>query len=42
MLGYGHDDEEVMLDWYQLVHPDDMSRVQYKMREHLEGKTPLF
>ena len=42
MLGYGADDEEVMLDWYQLVHPDDMSRVQAKMREHLEGKSPFF
>ena len=42
MLGYGPDDEEVMLDWYQLVHPDDMSRVQSKMREHLEGKTQFF
>ena len=42
MLGYREDDEEVMLDWYNLVHPDDMARVQARMREHLEGKTPLF
>jgi len=42
MLGYREDDEEVMLDWYHLVHPDDMARVQARMREHLEGKTPFF
>lgn len=42
MLGYEIDDEEVTLDWYNLVHPNDMARVQSKMREHLEGKTPLF
>ena len=37
MLGYDLDDEDVMLDWYQLVHPNDMARVQTRMREHLEG-----
>jgi diguanylate cyclase (GGDEF)-like protein/PAS domain S-box-containing protein len=42
MLGYDTDDEEVMLDWYHLVHPNDMARVQNRMREHLEGKTPMF
>src|SRR5210317_2315248 len=42
MLGYDEDDEDVLLDWYRLVHPDDMARVQSRMREHLEGKTPLF
>jgi diguanylate cyclase (GGDEF)-like protein/PAS domain S-box-containing protein len=43
MLGYAtEDEEEVMLDWYQLVHPDDMSRVQSKMKEHLAGNTPFF
>ena len=42
MLGYREDDEEVMLDWYHLVHPDDMARVQSRMREHLEGKLPFF
>ncbi len=41
-LGYGADDEDVLLDWYHLVHPDDMARVQTRMREHLEGKTDLF
>jgi diguanylate cyclase (GGDEF)-like protein/PAS domain S-box-containing protein len=42
MLGYKEDDEDVMLDWYHLVHPDDMARVQARMREHLEGKIPFF
>ena len=43
MLGYDVDDEEdVLLDWYNLVHPNDMARVQGKMREHLEDKTPFF
>ena len=42
MLGYDTDDEDVMLDWYRLVHPDDMARVQRRMREHLEGKVPFF
>ena len=42
MLGYDIDDEDVLLDWYHLVHPDDMARVQSKMRDHLEGKTTFF
>jgi len=42
MLGYDTGDEDVLLDWYHLVHPKDMARVQSKMREHLEGKTPFF
>ncbi len=42
MLGYKEDDEDVTLDWYHLVHPDDMARVQARMREHLEGKLPFF
>ncbi len=42
MLGYDVDQEDVSLDWYRLVHPDDMARVQAKMREHLEGKSEFF
>ena len=42
MLGYDADDEDVTLDWYHLVHPDDIARVQTKMREHLEGKETFF
>ena len=42
MLGFDVEQEDVLPDWYRLVHPDDMSRVQKKMREHLEGKTEFF
>ena len=42
MLGYPEDQEDVLPDWYRLVHPDDMARVQAKMHEHLEGKTEFF
>ncbi|MDJ0749513.1 MAG: EAL domain-containing protein [Woeseiaceae bacterium] len=42
MLGYDPDDGDVMLDWYNLVHPDDIARVQNRMRDHLEGKYPFF
>ena len=42
MLGYDVDQEDVLPDWYRLVHPDDMARVQKKMREHLEGKSEFF
>lgn len=42
MLGYDEGSDDVSPDWYRLVHPDDMSRVQAKMREHLEGKSRFF
>ena len=42
MLGYDEEEEDVTPDWYRLVHPDDMSRVQAKMRDHLEGKSDFF
>ncbi len=42
MLGYDPEDENVMLDWYHLVHPDDIARVQSQMRQHLEGDAPFF
>ena len=43
MMGYGPDElTESSLDWHHLVHPDDMVRVQGRIREHLEGKTPMF
>ncbi len=42
MLGYDPDDEEVILDWYKLVHPDDIARVQNGMRAHLAGDTQFF
>ncbi len=42
MLGYDPNDQDLMLDWYHLVHPDDMARVQAAMRSHLEGKSEFF
>ncbi len=42
MLGFREDDDDPMLDWYRLVHPDDMARVQAIMREHLAGRAPFF
>ncbi|MDH3805908.1 MAG: diguanylate cyclase, partial [Gammaproteobacteria bacterium] len=42
MLGYDAEEDDVLLDWYHLVHPNDMARVQFKMREHLEAKSPFF
>ena len=42
MLGFREDEDDPMLDWYRLVHPDDMARVQATMREHLAGNTPFF
>ena len=42
MLGYDANEEDLMLDWYKLVHPDDIARVQTGMREHLAGNTPFF
>jgi diguanylate cyclase (GGDEF)-like protein/PAS domain S-box-containing protein len=43
MMGYEPDElEDQRLDWHHMVHPDDMVRVQGRIREHLEGKSPLF
>ena len=42
MLGYDLDDDDVLLDWYGLVHPSDMSQVQSKMKAHLAGKSDFF
>ncbi len=42
MLGYAEDEEDVLLDWYHLVHPDDIARVQTLMRNHLAGESPFF
>ena len=41
MLGYSDDDLAGPTDWRALVHPEDMSRVQATMREHVEGQTPI-
>src|SRR6266480_3581063 len=42
MLGYGDDDMRGAPDWRALVHPDDLSRVQTAIRDHVAGKTPIF
>ncbi len=42
MLGYPAEEEDLLIDWYQLVHPDDMARVQSKMRGHIAGESPIF
>jgi diguanylate cyclase (GGDEF)-like protein/PAS domain S-box-containing protein len=42
MLGYADDDMRESPDWRSLVHPDDLSRVQAAIRDHVAGKTPTF
>src|ERR1700733_4417603 len=42
MLGYDEADLKGGFDWRSLVHPDDMSRVQSAIREHVADKTPIF
>ena len=43
MMGYGEDELDGEIpDWRHLVHPEDMGRVQSKIRDHLEGHSELF
>jgi diguanylate cyclase (GGDEF)-like protein/PAS domain S-box-containing protein len=42
MLGYADEDMQGSPDWRSLVHPDDLSRVQAAIRDHVAGKTPTF
>ena len=42
MLGYDESEVGQAPDWRTLVHPDDMSRVQAAIRDHVAGKTPIF
>jgi diguanylate cyclase (GGDEF)-like protein/PAS domain S-box-containing protein len=42
MLGYDEADLKGGYDWRSLVHPDDISRVQAAIREHVAAKTPIF
>jgi diguanylate cyclase (GGDEF)-like protein/PAS domain S-box-containing protein len=42
MLGYPPDAELDSPDWRSLVHPEDMSRVQSAIRDHVAGKSPIF
>jgi diguanylate cyclase (GGDEF)-like protein/PAS domain S-box-containing protein len=42
MLGYPIDAQLDSPDWRSLVHPEDMSRVQSAIRDHVAGKSPIF
>jgi diguanylate cyclase (GGDEF)-like protein/PAS domain S-box-containing protein len=42
MLGYDEADLKGGFDWRSLVHPDDLSRVQSSIRDHVAAKTPIF
>ncbi len=42
MLGYDEADIQGGLDWRSLVHPEDLSRVQLAIRDHVAGKTTSF
>jgi diguanylate cyclase (GGDEF)-like protein/PAS domain S-box-containing protein len=42
MLGYPPDAMLDSPDWRSLVHPEDMSRVQSAIRDHVAGKSPIF
>jgi diguanylate cyclase (GGDEF)-like protein/PAS domain S-box-containing protein len=42
MLGYPTDAVLDSPDWRSLVHPEDMSRVQSAIRDHVAGKSPIF
>ena len=42
MLGYRDEDLRGSPDWSNLVHPDDLPRVQAAIREHIDGSTPIF
>src|SRR5439155_1139747 len=42
---HGHDDEEVgatIDEWFQRIHPEDRERVQRRIEEHLQGRSPRF
>ncbi|HEX2493426.1 MAG TPA: EAL domain-containing protein [Steroidobacter sp.] len=42
MLGYAADELADLNDWEELVHPDDLKRVQQALRDHLSGKESMF
>ena len=42
MLGYAEDELDESPDWRQLVHPDDLARVQAQLRQHIAGRLPIF
>jgi diguanylate cyclase (GGDEF)-like protein/PAS domain S-box-containing protein len=43
MMGYRDEDlARTSPDWRRIVHPDDLARLQARLRDHLAGLTPLF
>jgi diguanylate cyclase (GGDEF)-like protein/PAS domain S-box-containing protein len=43
IMGYSDEDlARAPPDWRRLVHPDDLARVQARLRDHLAGKTDVF
>jgi len=45
MMGYVGAEEELdhcAPDWRRIVHPDDLARLQARLREHLAGRTEVF
>ncbi|MCZ6912523.1 MAG: EAL domain-containing protein [Proteobacteria bacterium] len=42
MLGYAQDELTDSPDWRDLVHPDDLSRVQGEMRAYVDGRAENF
>lgn len=42
-LGYnGHEFTDALTEWRDRVHPDDLDATYKKVRDHLEGKTPIY
>jgi diguanylate cyclase (GGDEF)-like protein/PAS domain S-box-containing protein len=42
MLGYAEDELNSSPDWHKLVHPEDLARVSQLLREHINGRSPIF
>ena len=43
IMGFTDDDmKEASPNWHRMVHPDDLARVQARLRRHLAGETDLF
>ena len=43
MLGYGLEDFKPALQtWEQLIHTDDRPKMQFALREHLDGRQPFY
>jgi diguanylate cyclase (GGDEF)-like protein/PAS domain S-box-containing protein len=42
MLGYAQDELTDSPEWRDLVHPDDLGRVQSEMRAHIDGRSDGF